>query len=343
MPRGDSDEVPIDIKQTLHRAEKVRIATAAVELIRDGETLILDSGTTTAEIAKQIRALKLNSINVITNALNIAVLLANAPHVNLIIPGGILRRKSWSLSGPQAEQALRDLQADHVFLGVDSLDPEIGLMDGAAAWMMEANWDAQYFLLIFLMWAAMMVAMMLPSALPTILIFHRAARNDPEIHSPARRLFAFAAGYMLAWCGFSIVASFLQWGLAEAALLSPMMVSATPWLGGSILIAAGLYQWTPLKSACLRQCRSPLAFIAQYWQPGMPGALQLGLRHGLYCVGCCWALMLLLFVGGVMSLLWIGGITAFVLLEKLAPYGARQGRLSGLALVVAGAWVLISA
>jgi predicted metal-binding membrane protein len=218
-----------------------------------------------------------------------------------------------------------------------------GRMDGAAAWMMEANWDAQYFLLIFLMWAAMMVAMMLPSALPTILIFHRAARNDPEIHSPARRLFAFAAGYMLAWCGFSIVASFLQWGLAEAALLSPMMVSATPWLGGSILIAAGLYQWTPLKSACLRQCRSPLAFIAQYWQPGMPGALQLGLRHGLYCVGCCWALMLLLFVGGVMSLLWIGGITAFVLLEKLAPYGARQGRLSGLALVVAGAWVLISA
>src|SRR5262245_61868779 len=128
LPRGDSDEVPINIKKTLHRAEKVRIAPAAVELIRDGETLILDSGTTTAELAKQIRALKLSSINVITNALNIAVLLANAPHVNLIIPGGVLRRQSWSLAGPQAEQALRDLQADHVFLGVDSLDPEIGLM-----------------------------------------------------------------------------------------------------------------------------------------------------------------------------------------------------------------------
>jgi len=128
LPRGDSNEVPIDIKQTLHHAEKVRIATAAVELIRDGETLILDSGTTTAEIAKQIRALKLSSINVITNALNIAVLLANTPHVNLIIPGGVLRRQSWSLSGPQAEQSLRDLQADHLFLGVDSLDPEIGLM-----------------------------------------------------------------------------------------------------------------------------------------------------------------------------------------------------------------------
>lgn len=139
LPRGDSDEVPIDIKQTLHRAEKVRIATAAVELIQDGETLILDSGTTTAEIAKQIRGLKLNSINVITNALNIAVLLANAPHVNLIIPGGVLRRKSWSLSGPQAEQALRDLQADHLFLGVDSLDPEIGLM---TPYVLEAQLNA---------------------------------------------------------------------------------------------------------------------------------------------------------------------------------------------------------
>lgn len=139
LPRGDSDEVPIDIKQTLHRAEKVRIATAAVELIRDGETLILDSGTTTAEIAKQIRGLRLTSINVITNALNIAVLLANAPHVTLIIPGGVLRRKSWSLSGPQAEQALRELQADHLFLGVDSLDPEIGLM---TPYVLEAQLNA---------------------------------------------------------------------------------------------------------------------------------------------------------------------------------------------------------
>jgi DeoR family transcriptional regulator of aga operon len=140
LPRGDSDELPIDVKQTLHRAEKMRIAAAAVELIRDGETLILDSGTTTAEIAKQIRGLKLTSINVITNALNIAVLLANAPHVNLIIPGGILRQKSWSLSGPQAERTLGDLQAEHLFLGVDSLDPEIGLM---TPYLLEAQLNAQ--------------------------------------------------------------------------------------------------------------------------------------------------------------------------------------------------------
>jgi len=218
-----------------------------------------------------------------------------------------------------------------------------GRMDGAAAWMMEGTWDARYLLLIFLMWAAMMIAMMLPSALPTILMFHRAVRNDSQVRSPGGRMLSFAAGYIVAWFGFSVGASLLQWGLAEAALLSPMMVSASPWLGGAILVVAGVYQWTPLKYACLRHCRSPLAFLAEHWRPGMPGALQLGMRHGLYCVGCCWALMLLLFVGGVMSLLWIGGIAAFVLVEKLAPHGVQGGRLSGLALVLAGAWVLTSA
>jgi len=140
LPRGDSDELPIDIKQTLNRAEKVRIAAAALELIRGGETIILDSGTTTAEIAKQIRTLKIPTINVITNALNIAVLLANAPHVNVIMPGGVLRQKSWSLSGPQAERALSTLQADVLFLGVDSLDPQIGLM---TPYLLEAQLNAQ--------------------------------------------------------------------------------------------------------------------------------------------------------------------------------------------------------
>ena len=214
-----------------------------------------------------------------------------------------------------------------------------GRMDGAAAWMMETTWDGRYFLLVFLMWAAMMVAMMLPGALPTIVIVHRAIANDPEVRSPARRMFAFAAGYVLAWTGFSAGATLLQWGLAEAALLSPMMVSASPRLGGAILITAGVYQWTPLKHSCLRHCQSPLAFLAEHWRPGMPGALRLGFNHGLNCVGCCWALMLLLLVGGVMNLLWIGVITAFVLIERLAPYGPRVGRLSGVALVLAGVWI----
>ncbi|MGH8315576.1 MAG: DeoR/GlpR family DNA-binding transcription regulator [Steroidobacterales bacterium] len=140
LPRGESDELPIGVKQSLHRAEKLRIAAAAVELVRDGETVILDSGTTTAEIARQIRGLKLSSLNVITNALNIAVLLASVGFVNLVIPGGVLRRRSWSLSGPQAENAIRDLQADTLFLGVDSLDPEVGLM---TPYVLEAQLNAQ--------------------------------------------------------------------------------------------------------------------------------------------------------------------------------------------------------
>jgi DeoR family transcriptional regulator of aga operon len=140
LPRRDSDELPIDVKQTLHRAEKVRIAAAAVELISSGATVILDSGSTTAEIARQIRGLRLDSLNVITNALNVAVLLASTPFVNLVIPGGVMRRKSWSLTGPQAEQAMRDLQADLLFLGVDSLDPEVGLM---TPHVLEAQLNAQ--------------------------------------------------------------------------------------------------------------------------------------------------------------------------------------------------------
>jgi len=139
LPPGESDELPINVKQTLFHAEKVRIAAAAAGLIQEGETVILDSGTTTAEIARRIRGLPLRGINVITNALNIAVLLANAHHVNLVIPGGVLRRKSWSLSGPQAEQALANLQADRLFLGVDSLDPEIGVM---TPYVLEAQLNA---------------------------------------------------------------------------------------------------------------------------------------------------------------------------------------------------------
>lgn len=229
-----------------------------------------------------------------------------------------------------------------VYLLPASLDM-YGRMDGPAAWMMEARWDARYLLLIFAMWAVMMVGMMLPSALPTILLFRRAIHSDPQVRAPVARTFTFASGYVVAWTAFSVVATLLQWGLAHAALLSPMMVSASPWLGGVILIIAGAYQWTPLKNVCVTHCRSPLAFLMQHWRPGMPGALRLGLHHGLYCVGCCWALMLLLFFGGVMSLLWIGAITAFVLLEKLAPYGVQGGRLSGIALVLSGLWVLATA
>lgn len=217
-----------------------------------------------------------------------------------------------------------------------------GAMDGLSAWMMKATWDARYLLLMFAMWAAMMAGMMLPSALPTILLFTRALRGN-DARAPVARTLSFAGGYLVAWAGFSAAATLAQWGLAEAALVSPMMVSVSPVLGGSLLLAAGIYQWTPWKDQCLAGCRSPLAFFVQHFRPGGAGAFRAGLRHGLYCVGCCWALMLLLFVGGVMNLVWIVAISAFVLLERLAPYGVQGGRLSGLALAGCGIWVLATA
>ena len=217
-----------------------------------------------------------------------------------------------------------------------------GAMDGLSAWMMESRWDAGYLLLIFGMWAVMMIGMMLPSAAPAILLYARVMRHSAGVEAPLARTYAFAGGYLLAWAAFSFVATLLQWALAELALLSPMMESASPALGAAVLIVAGLYQWTPLKEACLTNCRSPAQFLTQHARPGVGGALRLGLHHGLYCVGCCWALMLLLFAGGVMSLAWIGAITIFVLLEKLAPFGAQGGRLSGALLVGAGVWVLLA-
>jgi predicted metal-binding membrane protein len=211
-----------------------------------------------------------------------------------------------------------------------------GDMRGLAAWMMSAHWDLRYFLLIFGMWAMMMTGMMLPSAAPALLLYGHIVRSDAQVHAPVRRVYAFAAGYLLAWCGFSMLATALQWALAETLLLTPMMRVHSVTLGGALLVIAGIYQWTWLKRACLSQCRSPAAFIATNWRPGVAGALRLGFRHGLYCLGCCAALMLLLFVGGVMNLTWIAAITLGVLLEKFAPFGAQAGRIIGVLLIAAG-------
>jgi len=214
-----------------------------------------------------------------------------------------------------------------------------GEMSGAAAWMMVDTWDLRYFTLIFAMWAAMMLGMMLPSAAPTLLLYGMSIRGSAA-QDTVRRVYAFAAGYLLVWSAFSLGATTLQWALSRAALLTPMMESASTRLGAALLIVAGAYQWTPLKQSCLSQCRAPVSFITQNWKPGVSGALRMGVEHGLDCLGCCWVLMLLLFVGGVMNLTWIAAITIFVLIEKLAPLGAQSGRLSGLLLVAAGAWTL---
>jgi predicted metal-binding membrane protein len=196
-------------------------------------------------------------------------------------------------------------------------------------------------LLLFAMWWVMMVGMMLPSAAPVILTFanvnlSRRARDEPYVPTAL-----FAAGYLLAWGGFSVAATLAQWALERATLLSPMdMTTNSRLLGGLLFLAAGLYQFTPAKLACLRSCRSPLDFVLNHWRDGSVGALRMGTAHGLYCLGCCWILMLLLFVGGVMNLLWVAALAVVVLIEKLVP-GPWLSRIVGTLLVVAGVWLLV--
>ena len=204
-------------------------------------------------------------------------------------------------------------------------------------------WGAMDFALTFVMWAVMMVAMMTPSAAPMILTFAGANRRRRERRRPYTPTAVFISGYLMVWAAFSVVATLAQWGLNAASLLSPMMASTSPILGGVLLLAAGIYQWTPLKSACLRHCRSPLGFVLNEWREGTRGAFLMGLKHGGYCVGCCWVLMALLFVAGVMSLLWVAAIAGFVLLEKVAPAGYWAGRVAGVALIGWGAWMVAGA
>jgi predicted metal-binding membrane protein len=196
---------------------------------------------------------------------------------------------------------------------------------------------------VFAMWVVMMIGMMTPSVAPMILIYARVGRQAAIAGQPFVASAWFAAGYLLAWTAFSLVATSAQWALERAALLTPMMESANNILGGILLIAAGLYQWTPLKDACLSYCQTPLTFIMRHggFRREATSALALGLRHGLYCIGCCWAVMLLLFVGGVMNLLWIAALAALVLLEKVVPFGRLIARLAGIAFIVGGAWLLL--
>jgi predicted metal-binding membrane protein len=200
------------------------------------------------------------------------------------------------------------------------------------------DWQAVDLLLVFLMWAVMMVAMMLPSSLPMMLAFSRDTRASAQHRTG--RLAAFVAGYLAVWTVFSMLMTLLQWGLLEARLISPMMESSSPLFGGLLLVAAGLFQFTPLKHACLATCRSPLSFLMTEWRPGVRGAWVMGLRHGLYCTGCCWLLMALLFLLGVMNVLWIAALTAFVLVEKTWPGVQWTSKASGAALLGWGAVLL---
>ena len=197
------------------------------------------------------------------------------------------------------------------------------------------SWGAVELLLLFAMWAVMMVAMMVPSVTPLILMFARANREKggSRVVGSAGILLL---GYLLVWWSFSVLATLVQWRLHSAALLSPMMISTSSVLGGLLLVAAGVYQFTPLKRVCLVHCRSPLSFLMSEWRDGRWGTLVMGLKHGAYCVGCCWILMAVLFVAGVMNLLWVGAIAVFVLVEKVALRRKELGRIVGAALIVAG-------
>jgi predicted metal-binding membrane protein len=187
----------------------------------------------------------------------------------------------------------------------------------------------------------MMVAMMLPSAAPMILLFALVNRRSREQGASYVPTACFAAGYLIVWGGFSLAATLLQWWLEQSGWLTMSMASASRWLGGGLLIAAGLYQLTPLKHACLRHCRGPIEFISRSWRPGRRGALRMGLEHGAFCVGCCWVVMGLLFYGGVMNVFWIVGLAVLVLLEKVLPAGHGLGSLSGLGFIAWGVAVLL--
>jgi predicted metal-binding membrane protein len=198
------------------------------------------------------------------------------------------------------------------------------------------RWGVWDLVLLFVMWVIMMIAMMIPTAAPAILMFATMRRRHREQSQPFVPTAVFVLGYLLVWTAYSLLATVVQWGLHTAALLSPTMVSTSSVLGGVLLVAAGIFQWTPLKHACLAHCRSPLGFFMTNWRDGTAGTLVMGLQHGGYCVGCCWVLMALLFVAGMMNLLWVAAMTAFILIEKVLPHGQLVGRLAGGLLVLAG-------
>jgi predicted metal-binding membrane protein len=203
---------------------------------------------------------------------------------------------------------------------------------------MNSRWEYKEIVAVWLMWAVMMGAMMLPSAIPMVVIHRRvAAKRDPETRNASRW---FLIAYLLTWVLFSMAATALQWSFQWADVLSHMLKIHEPAVGGGILIAAGIFQLSPLKRACLHKCRTPIGFLLTNWRTGRKGAFQMGLKHGQYCIGCCWALMAVLFVGGVMSLTTIAVLSAIIAMEKLAPRGDLISRLGGSLLIVWGLWLL---
>jgi predicted metal-binding membrane protein len=221
------------------------------------------------------------------------------------------------------------------------MSPMLGSASLHAGMAMGGGGGAAGLLMAFGMWAVMMVAMMLPTVAPSAAVFSRlSARREPGRTNVATA--TYVAGYAASWIAFAAPAALMQWALTQALLLDPMARSTSTVMSSAILLAAGIYQWLPLKSACLSKCRSPLAFIMANWRDGRSGAFWLGLRHGGYCVGCCWALMAVMFVVGAMSLAWMGLITLLILSEKVIPASWRFDKALGIALVATGLWLAAS-
>ena len=230
---------------------------------------------------------------------------------------------------------------------IDSTQPSVqGMSMGGTAvggTMVTGAWTVGYAVVIFFMWWVMMFGMMLPSAAPLLLLFARMMRKEKDKGAPYVPTGVFALGYVIMWAAFSAIATGAQWGLEASGLLSGIMVGTSAVLGAGLLIAAGVWQLTPWKNACLRHCRSPIGFLSAHWRPGRTGAFKMGLVHGAFCLGCCWFLMALLFYGGVMNLYWIIGLALYILIEKLLPAGARIGQLAGVILIAWGATLLFYA
>lgn len=216
-----------------------------------------------------------------------------------------------------------------------------GPMTGASAWMMTVTWDAPRLVLLWGMWAAMMAGMMLPTITPMLLLYAQAMRRRNDGTNAAVRIYAMAGGYVATWALFSVGATALQRWFASLFLITPMMEPSSPRVAAVLLFIAAAYQLTPLKAACLDLCRSPMALLSARWREGIGGAFEMGFTHGVYCLGCCWALMLLLFAGGVMNLTVIVTLTLWVAIEKLAPFGKQSARVGAALLAGAGVWMLM--
>ncbi len=191
----------------------------------------------------------------------------------------------------------------------------------------------------FIMWTIMMVAMMFPSATPMILMFTIVNQQQGKTQRPLMPTGLFVLGYFLVWTVYSALASVVQWGFHASALLGHNLAITSPLLGGVFLVAAGVFQWTPFREACMSKCRSPLGFLMAEWREGRLGALIMGLKHGLNCIGCCWLLMLLSFVLGIMNILWMAIVTVFMLIEKAYPGSQWVSRATGLILIAWGLWI----